>query len=126
MVAEVKDVPFPKLLDPVDDLPPVTVITHARRDGDKVFVRGSTSDNGDVRKVVVNGQEARALRPGFQEWEIVLAQPQGELQLTAHAEDAAGKVEKRIDTGVRLVTAENMEEPEIHDLLHPPLEKYLK
>ena len=38
----------------------------------------------------------------------------------------AGKVEKRIDTGVRLVTAENMEEPEIHDLLHPPLEKYLK
>lgn len=36
------------------------------------------------------------------------------------------KVEKRIDTGVRLVTRENMEQPEIKDLLNPPLEKYLK
>jgi len=36
------------------------------------------------------------------------------------------KVEKRIDTGVVLVTPENMEQPEIHELLHPPLDKYLK
>ncbi len=36
------------------------------------------------------------------------------------------KVERRIDTGVRLVTKENMEQPEIRDLLYPPLEKYLK
>jgi len=36
------------------------------------------------------------------------------------------KVEKRIDTGVVLVTAENMEKPEIKDLLYPPLDKYLK
>jgi ribose transport system substrate-binding protein len=36
------------------------------------------------------------------------------------------KVEKRIDTGVVLVTAENMEKPEMKDLLYPPLEKYLK
>ncbi len=35
-------------------------------------------------------------------------------------------VDKRIDTGVHLVTQENMEEPEIHDLLYPPLDKYLK
>lgn len=35
------------------------------------------------------------------------------------------KVEKRIDTGVHLVTPENMEEPEIKELLNPPLEKYL-
>ena len=35
-------------------------------------------------------------------------------------------VEKRIDTGVVLVTGENMDEPEIRDLLNPPLEKYLK
>src|SRR4051794_40182123 len=33
--AVVKGVAFPKLLDPVDDLPPATVITHARRDGAK-------------------------------------------------------------------------------------------
>jgi len=36
------------------------------------------------------------------------------------------KVDKRIDTGVVLVTPENMEQPEIHELLHPPLDKYLK
>jgi ribose transport system substrate-binding protein len=36
------------------------------------------------------------------------------------------KVEKRIDTGAVLVTPENMEQPEISELLHPPLDKYLK
>src|SRR5262249_11171351 len=57
-VAEVHDVEFPRLLDPVDDLPPATVITHVRRleDG-KVAVRGTTSDNGTVRRVLVNGKE---------------------------------------------------------------------
>ena len=36
------------------------------------------------------------------------------------------KVEKRIDTGVTLVTPENMEQPQIKELLYPPLDKYLK
>jgi len=36
------------------------------------------------------------------------------------------KVEKRIDTGVVLVTPDNMNQPEIKDLLYPPLDKYLK
>jgi ribose transport system substrate-binding protein len=36
------------------------------------------------------------------------------------------KVENRIDTGVVLVSPENMEQPENKELLHPPLEKYLK
>jgi ribose transport system substrate-binding protein len=36
------------------------------------------------------------------------------------------KVEKRIDTGVVLVTPETMEQPEIKELLYPPLDKYLK
>jgi ribose transport system substrate-binding protein len=35
-------------------------------------------------------------------------------------------VERRVDTGVVLVTQENMSQPEIHDLLNPPLAKYLK
>ena len=34
-------------------------------------------------------------------------------------------VEKRIDTGVTVVTPENMEQPEIKELLYPPLDKYL-
>jgi ribose transport system substrate-binding protein len=36
------------------------------------------------------------------------------------------KVDKRIDTGVTLVTPETMEQPEIKDLLQPPVNKYLK
>ena len=35
------------------------------------------------------------------------------------------KVEHRIDTGVHLVTPENMDQPEIKELLYPPLDKYL-
>ena len=95
-VTEVKNVPFPKLLDPVDDLPPATVITHVSRQGNKVIVRGSTSDNGTVKRVVVNGKPARALAANFAEWEVVLdAAAKGELKIRAHAEDATGNVEKR-------------------------------
>lgn len=36
------------------------------------------------------------------------------------------KVDSRIDTGVYLVTAENMSQPEVAELLNPPLQKYLK
>jgi ribose transport system substrate-binding protein len=35
-------------------------------------------------------------------------------------------VEKMIDTGVMLVTSENMNSPEVQTLLHPPLDQYLK
>ena len=37
-----------------------------------------------------------------------------------------GKVEKRIDTGVALITPANLDAPESQTLLHPPLEQYLK
>jgi hypothetical protein len=92
-VAEVKDIVFPKLLDPIDDLPPTTVITHIRRlEGGKLRVQGTTADNGDVLRVLVNGQNAKALRPNFAEWEITL---DSTATVEAHAEDAAGNVEKR-------------------------------
>ncbi len=35
-------------------------------------------------------------------------------------------VEKRIDTGVTLVTLDNLEQPAIQELVRPPLDKYLK
>jgi len=35
-------------------------------------------------------------------------------------------VEKRIDTGVSIVTRDNLNSPEIQTLLHPPLDQYLK
>ena len=34
-------------------------------------------------------------------------------------------VEKRVDTGVTLVTSENIELTEVKELLNPPLDKYL-
>jgi ribose transport system substrate-binding protein len=34
-------------------------------------------------------------------------------------------VEPRIDTGVRLVTREHMNDPDVHDLLHPDLKRWL-
>jgi hypothetical protein len=92
-VAEVHDVAFPKLLDPVSDLPPATVITRVvRRDGGKLLVRGVTSSNAAVKKVLVNGREAKATSPNFAEWEVVVDTTD---KVEALAEDAAGNVEKR-------------------------------
>lgn len=90
---EVKGVAFPKLLDPVDDLPPVTVITHIRKSGKTLAVRGTTADNGNVTKLLVNGQSVRATAANFAEWEAVLNLAVGEVR--AQATDAAGNVEPR-------------------------------
>ncbi len=38
----------------------------------------------------------------------------------------AQPLEKRIDTGVTMVTPENLDKPEIQELIHPPIDKYLK
>jgi hypothetical protein len=73
---------------PVDDLPPVTVITSVS----KGIVRGTTVDNGIVKRVVVNGREAKATAPNFAEWEAV-ADPTGKVE--AWAEDEAGNKETR-------------------------------
>ncbi|MEP6766340.1 MAG: substrate-binding domain-containing protein [Gemmatimonadaceae bacterium] len=35
-------------------------------------------------------------------------------------------LEKRIDTGVTLVTPDNFDKPEMQDLIHPPIARYLK
>ncbi|HJT79516.1 MAG TPA: G8 domain-containing protein [Gemmataceae bacterium] len=94
--AEVHGVAFPSLLDPVDDLPPATAITYVGPlEGGRLVVRGTTSDNGTVKRVRVNGQEARALAADFAEWEAVLTGiRRGTVRLVAGAEDGAGNVEK--------------------------------
>jgi len=92
-------VSFPQLLDPVYDLPPATVVTAFRRNGNKLIVSGTTSDNGVVKRVFVNGYEARPTRENFAEWEITLdAAAGGPTIISAHAEDAAGNVELRPHT----------------------------
>jgi hypothetical protein len=90
-VAKVTNVTFPKLLDPVDDLPPATVITSVTKDGDKLLVRGTTGDNGTVKRVLVNGVEAKSTRDNFAEWEAVVPMAKS---VSAYSEDAAGNVEK--------------------------------
>lgn len=47
----------------------------------------------------------------------------GVMTVVEHVEKK--KVEKKVDTGVQMVTKENMDEPATKELLHPPLEKYL-
>jgi len=101
--------------------PPTIAMTKALRDaglaGGKVkmvgFDAGSQSvqdmKNGDVQALVVQNP----LLMGYLGVITAVKHLRGE------------KVEKRIDTGVVLVTPENMNEPEIKDLLYPPLSQYL-
>jgi ribose transport system substrate-binding protein len=102
--------------------PPTITMAKALRDmglaGGKVkmigFDAGSQSvldlKHGDVQALVVQNP----LLMGYLGVVTAVKYLQGE------------KVEKRIDTGVFLVTPENMEQPEIRDLLHPPIDRYLK
>jgi len=82
---------FPQLL-PVDDLPPATVVTRIARKGDSLMVHGVTIDNGEVIKVIVNGREAHADRPGFAEWSVALDSAAA-VEISACAEDRAGNKE---------------------------------
>lgn len=102
--------------------PPTIAMTKALRDlgkaGGKVkmvgFDAGSQSvadmKAGDVQGLVVQNPVAM-----------------GYLGVITMVQHLQGKpVERRIDTGVTLVTPENMEQPAIKELLYPPLEKCLK
>jgi ribose transport system substrate-binding protein len=102
--------------------PSTIAMTKALRDigkaGGKVkmigFDAGSQSvldlKNGDVQGLVVQNP----MLMGYLSVTTLVKHLQGE------------PVEKRIDTGVVLVSPENMDQPDIKDLLHPPLDKYLQ
>jgi ribose transport system substrate-binding protein len=60
---------------------------------------------------------------------IVVQNPfnMGYLGVRTMVDSLLGKtVEQKIDTGVMLVTKDNMQSPEVQTLLHPPLDQYLK
>ena len=60
---------------------------------------------------------------------IVVQNPfnMGYLGVRTMVDSLSGKpVEKKIDTGVMLVTKDNLETPDVKTLLHPPLDQYLK
>src|SRR6266446_6528484 len=102
--------------------PPTIAMAKALRDigkaGGKVKMVGfdsgsqSVSDlkNGDVQGLVVQNP--------------VLMGYLGVMTMVNHLQGE--KVDNLIDTGVVLATPENMEQPDIKELLYPPIDKYLK
>jgi ribose transport system substrate-binding protein len=60
---------------------------------------------------------------------IVVQNPfnMGYLGVRTMVDSLRGKpIEKRIDTGVSMVTMDNLNSPELQTVLHPPLDQYLK
>ncbi len=91
-VTEIKDVPFPPTDPLVDDFPPATVITQILHVNGKVVVRGVSTDNGMLKGVTVNGQQATAKSANFADWEITLGA--GTTKVEAVAVDVAGNIEQ--------------------------------
>ena len=93
--AEVSDVAFPMLLNPIDDLPPATIITSVQRQGQMLLIRGVSEDNGQIARVTVNDREAKIVssHAGVTDWEIAIEHP-ADNAIRATATDAAGNVEK--------------------------------
>ncbi|MFO0959864.1 MAG: G8 domain-containing protein [Isosphaeraceae bacterium] len=100
------EAPFPAPLDPVDDRPPVTLVTHFRADGPgRLRIAGVAVDDGRVRRVRVNGIEAKELRraAGVVDWEGRLdGLPGGTIAVRASAEDDAGNVEEAAAISARV------------------------
>ena len=94
--AKVQTIPFPKLLDPVDDLPPATLITSvtSRPEGGWI-VTGITHDNGEISKVQVNGVTAtlKNSAPGVVDW-TAKCETAADHRIVAEAQDQAGNRER--------------------------------
>jgi hypothetical protein len=97
VVTEVRDLEWPELLHPVDDLPPATIITLIEPAGERLIVHGISHDNGDITAVTVNGKPAELLSntAGVVDWRITIPVTEDGL-VQAHAADAAGNVEQRV------------------------------
>ena len=77
----------------------------------------------DTSQTFVDAMRAKQLQG------IVVQNPfnMGYLGVRTMVEQLQGKqVEKRIDTGVTMITPENLDAPATQALLHPPLDQYLK
>lgn len=100
-VTEAPEAEFPKLLDAVDDQPPATIITWPKRglpvklskEG-VLEIRGTSTDDNRITKVLVNGTGARCVDYNFTEWTAILkgVKP-GKLKIIAHAVDKSGNKE---------------------------------
>ena len=99
-VAEVTNVEWPTLLDPIDDEPPATVITWPR-EGTQValtngnlVIRGTSTDNARTKRVIVNGVDAVDTDYHFNQWEVTISGVErGKFVVEAYSEDDAGNRE---------------------------------
>jgi ribose transport system substrate-binding protein len=90
-------------------------------------------DNGWAGKVRFVGFDssdnlAKGLRDGHVD-ALILQDPvrMGYLGVKTMVDHLQGRpVEKRVDTGVHVITKENMNEPDMKELLQPDLSKWLK
>lgn len=102
--------------------PPTIAMTKALRDrglaGGKVKMIGFDSGTQSVLDLQAGDLQALVVQ------NPLLMGYQGVLTLVKHLQGES--VEKRLDTGVVLVTPENMKQPDVQALLHPPLDQYLK
>src|SRR5213594_4013641 len=77
----------------------------------------------DTSQMFIDAMRAKQLQG------IVVQNPfnMGYLGVRTMVENLQGKtVEKRIDTGVNMITPDNLDAPESQSLLHPPLDQYLR
>jgi len=105
---------------------------------DGLFCPNESSAYGMLRALVTSGRATKVKYVGFDASDRLLdGLKKGEIQglvvqnpykmgyegvKTMAAHLRGQKVEKRIDTGVTLVTPDNMAQPDIDKLVHPPLE----
>jgi hypothetical protein len=95
--ADVRGASFPTLLDPLDDLPPATMITSVQKRKGTLVVRGVSQDNGEITSVTVNGHPAKIIseHAGVADWEITFVRGEANTKsLTAQSKDRAGNEEK--------------------------------
>jgi len=86
--------------------------------GGKVKVVGFDANAASIGYVKAGDMQGLMVQNPFQ---------MGYLGLRTVVANLQGKtVEKRIDTGVTLITPENLDDPKMKELLYPPLEQYLK
>jgi hypothetical protein len=92
VMARVSNVKFPELLNPVDDLPPATIITRIDESNGQLIIWGTTHDNGTIQSVTVNKRQARIHKQeyGVADWSIELPKSS---RITAGSTDEAGNRE---------------------------------
>ncbi|RMG68406.1 MAG: hypothetical protein D6715_02350 [Calditrichaeota bacterium] len=121
-VAQTNNPAFPSNpIQPVDDLPPATVILYPAAEQvfpasqQQIVVRGTCVDNSQIASLTVNGVPATSLKDNYREWEAILTNlSPGELTIEARAEDVNGNVElnpHRIKVGIGQPVVTGLDEP---------------